>query len=47
MKQTMFFGVFAVAWVLFFLYTAALHRRQGRLEGDLDALRRRVEQRVS
>lgn len=47
MKQTMFFGIFAAAWILIFVYTAVLHRRQARLEGDLNALRRRVEKRAS
>ncbi len=41
MTHSAFFWVFAVVWGLFFIYTAALHKRQGKLEGELDELRRR------
>ena len=41
MTESAFFWIFAVAWSLFFIYTSALDRRQGKLEGDLDDLRRR------
>lgn len=42
MKQSVLFGVFTVVWGLLFVYTAAIRRRQDKLEKSLDQVREQM-----